>query len=90
MNRLTLAPVAALPTPREGFIDCGTLGCEANALRLSTDCRAALYLPCYGCRNLLIHAPLRGWSIKKNSREEVACRREDARAERAANRRRVA
>ncbi|HKA52228.1 MAG TPA: hypothetical protein VKJ47_01065 [Candidatus Binatia bacterium] len=79
MSKLTLVPVAALPTPREGFIDCADIGCAVNALRLSTDCDEQLYLHCFACRHLLTFDLLRGWRLKQNSRAEIARRREGAR-----------
>ena len=82
-RRLVLVPGPALPLAREGFIDCNGIGCEINAIRLNIDCNEELFLSCYACRHLLMHVPSCGWKIKRNSREEIAQRREDAREQHA-------
>ena len=79
MSALNLIPVSALPTPQEGFINCGAFGCDVNAVRLSTLCEKRLYLNCYACRAFLIHDLRYGWIIKESSREDIARQREEAR-----------
>jgi len=79
MNNLKLVAVSALPSPREGFMPCREAGCGVNGARLNTHCDELLFLNCPACRNLLIHNPRCGWSVKENSREEIARRREEAR-----------
>jgi len=79
VSRLRLVSVAALPTPRAGFIDCGAAGCEVNAVRLNTDRNERLYLHCFLCKDLLVHDPARGWRLKQGSREQIALQREEAR-----------
>jgi hypothetical protein len=79
MNNLKLVVVAALPIAQEGFIDCSAAGCDVNAVRLNTYCEEELYLNCVACRHLLLHDPRWGWSIKQNSREDIARQREEAR-----------
>src|SRR5262245_5118227 len=81
MSTLKLISVASLPVVRPGFVDCATLvKCGVGALRLNTGCDEELYIPCPGCRHLLMHHPGRGWHLKINSREDVAERREEAKA----------
>jgi hypothetical protein len=80
---LKLVPVASLPTPRAGFIDCRALGCETNAVCLNTFCDERLYLSCIACRAFLICDLRYGWTIKEASREEIARKREEAREDNA-------
>jgi hypothetical protein len=79
VSALNLIPVSALPTLQAGFIDCGDVGCETNAIRLNTFCKERLYLNCYACRAFLIHDLRYGWIIKESSREDIARQREEAR-----------
>jgi hypothetical protein len=79
MSTFTLVAVPALPSPREGFIECGEAGCPVNGVRLNINCDELLFLNCYACRNLLIHNPRYGWSVKENSRAEIAQRQQEAR-----------
>ena|SRR5215510_3365059 len=77
---MRLVPVAALPVPRPGFVDCAELvDGGVGAVRLNTECEEELYRSCPGCRHLLMHHCGRGWHLKGNSREDVAERREEAR-----------
>ena len=76
---LKLVSVPTLPSPWAGFINCGDVGCETNAIRLNTFCEERLYLNCYACRAFLIHDLRDGWIIKESSREDIARQREEAR-----------
>jgi hypothetical protein len=82
--RLVPVPVSSLPVEQDGCRDCGELvDCGLNAVRLHTDCDEELSVHCYGCRHLLIHDPRYGWTLKRNSREEIAQRRQEVREQHA-------